>query len=248
LHFPGQAYGPACTLPGERTFGNALLSRFPILVRRTLALPNPLGREPRSLLCCLLALPGAQLPVFVTHLDWELDGSYARCQQVRFIADQIDLFVAAAKESPHPYGGDLLPPILAGDFNAEPDSDEIRFLTGRHALPGPPGPPGPDGAQAPRGVYFNDCYVRAVTRPSNEQADGDVEGATFSRHNPFAARAHEPDRRLDYVFVGLPDAHGRGQPLRAWRCLKAPYAYGGVFASDHFGVAVDLALALLSGA
>jgi endonuclease/exonuclease/phosphatase family metal-dependent hydrolase len=256
--YPGRAYGMACTLANERTFGNALLCRFPLVDRCTVALPNPLGREPRALLCCLIELPGALLPVFVTHLDWELDGSYARCQQVRFIADQIDLFVAAAHKRP---GADVLPPLLTGDFNAEPDSDEIRFLTGLHALPGADGQP-------PRGVYFNDCYARsrARLRPGPSQGDPDEGGATFSRRNPFAARAHEPDRRLDYIFAALPDARGRGEPVRAWRCFRTPYRESegpaqpgpsagsgagpglkdvpaeGVLASDHYGVAVDLAI------
>ena len=118
--YPYRAHGPACALPGERTFGNALLSRFPILVQRNLALPNPRRREPRALLCTLLALPAGHLPVFVTHLDWELDGSPARCQQVRFIADQIDAFIAAAPRppgSPQPGAAqaDVLPAILAGE-------------------------------------------------------------------------------------------------------------------------------------
>jgi endonuclease/exonuclease/phosphatase family metal-dependent hydrolase len=244
--YPERAYGPACTLAGGRTFGNALLSRFPIVEQRTVALPNPHQREPRALLCALVALPGGQLPVFVTHLDWQLDSSYARCQQVRFIADQIDLWVAAAQDRP---GASVLPPLLAGDFNAEPGSDEIRFLTGHHALPGP-------GELGPRGVYFTDCYARASDPAERAEADG----ATFCRKNPFAARAREPDRRLDYLFIGLPDAKGRGEPLRAWRCFQEPHvppvagarpgsawakADAGhpdtaVFASDHYGVAADL--------
>ena len=191
--------------------------------------------------------------MFITHLDWELDGSPARCQQVRFIAEQIDQEVAGARRRP---GADVLPPLLLGDFNAEPASDEIRFLSGHHGLPSPDDP-------VPRGVYFNDCYVRALTpeAPCRDDAAA-APGATFARRNPFAARPPEPDRRLDYIFAGPPDARRRGEPLRAWRCFCAPHKVGGltaslthsqaprpaggepggVFASDHFGVAVDLAV------
>ncbi len=250
--YPDCAYAPACQLGAGRTFGNGLLSRFPILEYKTIALPNPYQREPRALLAVLLATPGGQLPVFVTHLDWQLDGSYARCVQVRFIADQIDLWVAAARRRA---GADVLPPVLAGDFNAEPGSDEIRFLVGLHALNSTA-----DGQ--PRGVYFNDCYARVADAQERTSASGatDDGGATFCRQNPFAARAHEPDRRLDYIFAALPDSRGRGQPLRAWRCFREPYhgagvllqalapaeyaadPGAGVFASDHFGVAADLGL------
>ena len=37
------------------------------------------------------------------------------------------------------------PPVVVGDFNAEPDSDEMRFLRGGHAL-------------GDRSVYFNDAF------------------------------------------------------------------------------------------
>lgn len=259
--YPDSAYAPACQLGEGRTFGNGLLSRHPILEYKTITLPNPYQREARALLAVLVDLPGGrQLPVFVTHLDWQLDGSYARCQQVRFIADQIDTWVAAARRRP---GADVLPAVLAGDFNAEPESDEVRFLTGHHALGGV-------GEVLPRGAFFMDCYARAAA-PEDRAAERAAEraagadgasrgdgGATFARANPFAARAREPDRRIDYVFAGLPDAKGRGEPVRAWRCFREPYQGagfllraataadraadpgGGVFASDHYGVAVDL--------
>ena len=267
--YPHRTHGPACTLSGERTFGNALLSRFPIIAWDNVALPNPCRREPRALLCALIALPAGQLPVFVTHLDWQLDSSHARCVQVRFIADhidaQLDRWTAAARLSP---GTAVLPPILAGDFNAEPQSDEIRFLTGHHALAGPDGQP-------PRGVYFSDCYARGPVGAEPDCGDGAcAPGATFARRNPFAALAREPDRRLDYIFAALPDSCGRIQPLRAWRCFCEPYRPDAIAApravaptpgeagnterdrnthpaedeieavwpSDHYGVAVDFAM------
>ena len=174
--YPDSAYGPACQLGAGRTFGNALLSRFPILEYQTISLPNPYQREARALLAVLIELPTGQLPVFVTHLDWQLDGSYARCQQVRFIADQIDLWVAAARRRP---GADVLPPVLTGDFNAEPGSDEIRFLTGHHALGG-------SGDLLPRGAFFIDCYARAAdpadsTNPANRRPQGEDLGTPAAR-------------------------------------------------------------------
>ena len=246
--YPYSAFAPACPVDARRTLGNALLSRFPIVQQSTVPLPNAVGpgHEPRVLLCALLELSQGLLPVFVTHLDWQLQLSHARCQQVRFIADHIDAYVAAARQ----LGRGLLPPILAGDLNAEPDSDEVRFLTGRHALPGPLGEP-------LRGAYFNDCYARAAdptdfaaravaAGATAEVSDG---GATFARSNAFAAAAHEPDRRIDYLLVGLPDKSGRGRPIRCWRCCRhgvidASVNSAGqlIFPSDHYGVVADLAL------
>jgi len=108
------------------------------------------------------------------------------------------------------------PPILMGDFNAEPDSDEIRFLRGRTSLGG-------------TSVYFSDAFAIAGNGTS---------GATFCRANPFAAPAREPDRRIDYIFVRGPDEQGRGEPLDARLCFDKPH--DGVFASDHFGVVATI--------
>ena len=63
-------------------------------------------------------------------------------------------------------------------------------------------------------------------------------GATFARSNRFAAREREPDRRLDYLFVGPPDQMLRGEPLAARLCFTE--SIDGIFASDHYGVVADL--------
>jgi endonuclease/exonuclease/phosphatase family metal-dependent hydrolase len=121
---------------------------------------------------------------------------------VRAIAD------AVARRAP--IGG--FPPIVVGDFNAEPDSDEIRFMRGLTGLGGPC-------------VYFADAFAVA--------GDG-TPGTTFSKRNPHAAPLREPERRIDYVFVRGPDDAQRGEPLDAKVCFD--HAVSGTFPSDHFGV------------
>lgn len=226
--YPHQAYTPAWTLDAASgfTMGNAVLSRFPIRERDDSLLPNPMGHETRAVLYTVCETPGGLLPVLATHLDWQLELSAARCHQVSFIVEQLESWLVRSR---HHLGQELLPAVLAGDFNAEPNSDEIRFLRGHHALPST------NGASGVRGTYFNDCYAFCG---GDERA-----GATFSRKNPHAAAAHEPDRRIDYIFIRSPDRQGRGLPLRAWRCLDQPHE--GVFPSDHFGVAADVQLAPL---
>jgi endonuclease/exonuclease/phosphatase family metal-dependent hydrolase len=112
-----------------------------------------------------------------------------------------------------PRGG--TPPILVGDFNAEPDSDEIRFLRGHTSL-------------GNKTVYFADAFRIA--------GDGSP-GVTFSKKNPYAEPLREPERRIDYVFTRPDDQH-RGEPVHARVCFDEPE--GGVFASDHFGVTATL--------
>ncbi|WP_394823792.1 endonuclease/exonuclease/phosphatase family protein [Pendulispora albinea] len=186
--------------------GIALLSRWPILRTLDFPLPRVETDEHRSLLFAEIKAPFGSLHVFCTHLNWKLDEGHVREAQIRYITDQV-----RGLAQPNGY-----PAILMGDFNAEPDSDEIRFLRGRTSLGG-------------TSVYFSDAFAIA--------GDGSS-GATFCRSNPFAAPAREPDRRIDYIFVQGPDDQGRGEPLDARLCFQEPYE--GTFASDHFGVIATL--------
>ncbi len=199
------AFGPAWELGGVE-FGNAVLSRWPIVETRTLALPDGGTDESRCLVFASIDAPFGRLPFFVTHLNWKLDEGHVRERQVRAVAEHV--------ASLAPTSG--FPPVLVGDFNAEPGSDEVRFLRGLCSLGGP-------------SVYFADAF---------ELAGGDGPGATFARSNPFAAKLREPDRRIDYVFVRGPDAAGRGLPIEARRCFDSPL--DGVYPSDHYGVVATL--------
>jgi endonuclease/exonuclease/phosphatase family metal-dependent hydrolase len=198
------AYSPAAEV-GVGVQGNALLSRLPIREHRTFALPTGPGIEPRVLLYARVSTDHGELPVFVTHLDWQGDHGAARLAQVRFI-------VARAAELT-----DGLPPVIMGDFNAEPDSDEIRYLRGLHIADG-------------ESVRFADAWIYG--------GDGSA-GATFSRVNDYARRAREPSRRIDYIFTGGDDRK-RGEPLHTEVAFRTPQ--GEVWPSDHFGLVSDLAI------
>jgi len=183
-------------------FGNAVLSRWPIAKKEVFPLPRLDDTEPRCLLFTEVVAPFAKIPFFVTHLSWRLHEGHVRQAQVVAIAD-----IVAQKCPVHGF-----PPILVGDFNAEPDADEIRFLRGHTSL----------GRKC---VYFADTFRVA--------GDG-TPGVTFSKKNPYAEPLREPERRIDYIFVRGPDDQRRGEPLYAKVCFDEPEA--GVFASDHFGV------------
>ncbi|MDB4943745.1 MAG: putative secreted protein [Labilithrix sp.] len=184
-------------------FGNAILSRWPVARTEVVPLPTGATDETRSVVFAELDSPFGRVPVFCTHLNWKLHHGHVRQLQVKALA------AAVARLAPE--GG--FPPIVMGDFNAEPDSDEIRYLRGLTSLGG-------------ESVYFADAFAVAA-------ADGEGTGATFSKRNAFAEPLREPDRRIDYIFV-RPDEGLRGEPREARVCFDAPH--GGVFPSDHFGV------------
>jgi endonuclease/exonuclease/phosphatase family metal-dependent hydrolase len=205
------AYGSAKELGGGLHFGNALASRWPIVHHEVHALPQPDGHdESRSVLYARVASPHGEVPVFVTHLNWKLHEGSIRVRQVRFLAD---LIMDRA-----PTGGSEYPPILMGDLNAEPDSDEIRFLKGFATIDG-------------HSVYLADCWHWA--------GDGSP-GSTFDPRNPYAALAHEPPRRIDYIFVRGPDARYVGEPRACRVAFCSPE--GDVWPSDHFGLLAELSV------
>jgi hypothetical protein len=63
-------------------------------------------------------------------------------------------------------------------------------------------------------------------------------GHTWSNRNSYAVVALEPDRRIDYVFVGLPQRSGPGQLLSCR--VVCNDEKGGVWPTDHWGVYAEL--------
>jgi len=204
------AFSRAQTLGPGLEFGNALLSRHPILTHETIPLPGAETGETRSLLYALVATPWAEVPVFVTHLNWKLHHGSVRIQQLVAVVDAMERLAPIGKAHP---------PILMGDLNAEPDSDEIRWLRGYATILG-------------RSVFMADAWAYG--------GDGGP-GYTFDRRNPNAARSHEPPRRIDYIFVRGPDANWIGEPLHTRVVLDQPE--GDVWPSDHFGLYTEISVA-----
>ena len=195
-------------------FGNALLSRYPILRHEAIPLPgDDISDQKRSVLHAVVDAPFGHVHVFVTHLNWKLDEGHVRELQVQAIADLVADRCADVD----------FPPLLMGDMNAVPESDEIRFLKGYTRL-------GRD-----RSVHFADAW---------DYVPGSDPGRTFdARVNGFSASYEEPPRRIDYVFVRPPFVHGRGRPVEVGLAFHAPAASDPeLHCSDHFGVYADLHL------
>jgi endonuclease/exonuclease/phosphatase family metal-dependent hydrolase len=201
-------YGPA-----DGHLGNAVLSLLPVTDERTIPLPDLGSGEQRSVVYASVSTPYGALPVFVTHLNWRFDHGYVRLAQVRQALAAIDELAPAER-------GDL-PAILMGDLNADPDSDEMRFLRGLSVVEG-------------RSVFFADAWLYA--------GDG-TPGTTFDRSNAYARAVREPSRRVDYILVrGGPDARQRGEPVHTEVAFTATEMHAGetVWASDHFGLCSDI--------
>lgn len=186
-------------------FGPAILSRWPIELEQHWRLPNEPG--PTDIERVLLHARTGGIDVFTTHLTSLYPSGRLRERQ----CVAIDELVAA-----HAHADAALPPILAGDFNAEPDSTEIRFLSGLASLDG-------------RSTYWQDAW---------RVAGGRGPGFTWDNRNPFAAAEHEPDRRIDYVFVGWRRDSGAGRVESCRVVCDRPFS--GTYPTDHFGVLADV--------
>jgi endonuclease/exonuclease/phosphatase family metal-dependent hydrolase len=187
-------------------FGNAVVSRWPILRRSTLRLPDSDDGETRSAICVTVDAPLGPVAFTCTHLNWKFHHGRTRERQVVALCE----FVLAER----PRGG--FPPLLVGDFNAEPDAAEIRYVAGLQSLEG-------------RSVHFRDAW---------RVAGSGGPGFTWSNANAWARPWLEPDRRIDYVFTGYPKVGGVGL-VESCRVVCDDEA-GGVWPSDHFGVYAEL--------
>ncbi len=192
--------------------------------------------EPKSLE--VHALPAAEgpyvweaivpLPIGVDMLflgprpSWKFTDEAARVEQALFVTELEERRRQAA------------PTIMAGDFDAAPDQDCMRFYTGKSAING-------------RSAAFRDTFAIA--------GDG-TPGYTWTTNNPWVARfvvdgegiapnylIQEPHhRRIDYVLAGSPENH-----LDVQSVIKSSRVVFDEFPtpSDHYGVLAEIELTVL---
>jgi len=190
----------------DALIGNAILSRWPIGGQDVLPLPTANIGEGRIALHARIDAPGGALPMFTTHLSYRPGASQVRTAQVReiapFVADRL--------------ADSAYPPVVTGDLNAEPDSDELRLLGGLLTAP------------VVTGLVLVDAW---------RYADPADPGFTWDHRNGYQAGSMIPDSRIDYILVGLPrQRRGRVESVR----LAGNAPVDGVWPSDHFAVVTDL--------
>lgn len=204
-------------------FGNAVLSRWPILSQHTLVLPGVDGQPShRSGLFTQIDVPGRLHPWWVvsTHLEWRYSASAVRQAQLEALVVECERIRSLADDTVV---------VIGGDFNAVAESDEIRRLTGLSI---------PYGAADPgEQIIFTDSWAAVSDEP----------GHTWSRANPHSSNAQWPRRRLDAVFVSWPRPKPTGNPIAAELFGIEAHPVGDsdgpefdVVPSDHYGVVVEL--------
>ena len=199
------AFAPSMEIRGFG-LGNAVLSRWPIEKSASTMLHGEEGSSERRLaLHAEIAGPRGPIPMFCTHLNWRFEHSHIRQRQVADLARFVD--------GMRPW---KFPPVVCGDFNADPDSEEIRMLKGLTTCP-------------VEGLVFNDAWSVAGNGRS---------GNTWDNANPYAGAELEPDRRIDYILAGWPGARGAGHVVDCRVAGNEPV--DGVWPSDHHAVLAEL--------
>lgn len=180
--------------------GVAVMSRWPILHESSLSFGSA------RVQFAALSGPRGLIQVYGLVMDaWWFDESRARQDAVRALLTHVN-------ETQDKRG----PLIVCGDFNADPDSDEIRMLTGRTTAPAP-------------GLCFCDAWeVAGLPSP----------GHTWSNHNPWATQLLWPNRRIDYIFSAAPRPGGAGHAIHT--ALLGTHSVNNTYPSDHYALQSDV--------
>lgn len=189
---------------GERRLdcwsGLALLSRWPILERSDPTLPPLAGDDVRRALLARLDCPGGPITAACLHLSWPPGAGGTRRKQLEAVL-AAPLWSAPARLR-----------LLAGDFNAAPDSPELRALgSGVH------------------GWRARSCWDAAKAPPA----------ATFDPANPLTAPLERP-AALDHIYA-LYRPEAAAPEFGAVRVVLDHPDPRGTWPSDHFSVFAGIA-------
>lgn len=207
-------FGEAIASENNRSYGNLIASRWPILSKEVLQLPTPAFIEPRIALIVSRESPFGTQCFVCTHLSCGPTLGFVRKHQVLSILKSIS-------RCRHEFNW---PPIIVGDFNADPDSIEIRCLTHKTDF-----------------IHDHSCFVDAW-----ETAGDSGSGITMPAKLRCKLGDRNYDRRIDYIFVGSPSEYEIGE-FKTLSCnVVCNDARLGILPSDHFGLNAIFSLEHLS--
>lgn len=195
----------------ESSGGTALASRWAPTSVEYARLPGASGEpDHANALAAVIPLPnGLEMLFLAVKPTWRLDGEADRQAEIRTITD-----LDARLHRP-------APTIIAGDFDATPDADCMRYLAGRAAIDG-------------HSVYYHNAWDVA--------GDGGP-GHTWTHENPltvpiidYLVRQPGHARRIDHILVGSFHRH----PDFTARIQRCEVVLTDPPVSDHYGVLADI--------
>lgn len=162
---------------------------------------------------------GKNVHVFSVHLAWGGDNEHLRFHQANIIAREADRLAAKGVKPVI---------ILAGDFNAEPDSATLQYFYGKQI------------GTLQKGTYWVDAWKLHGSEDNSVTNDPQMPlGQLTARRVGIPFSSLIPKRRIDYILThGW--THGRqGSPLTFYRWADADN-YKTLTVSDHYGLVSDI--------
>ncbi|QDT14762.1 hypothetical protein CA12_08410 [Alienimonas californiensis] len=151
-------------------YGNAILSRHPILRSENHALPAG-GSEPRGVLVAQVNVPGCGVcRVLSTH--WDHRSAENRLASANALRTLVEEWTE--------------PAILGGDLNATRDAEPLKTFTKSWTLLGDEAPTSP-AADPTRQIDFIAYCSSCSSRPITLTKSGAIEEKVASDHRPFVA-------------------------------------------------------------
>lgn len=192
--------------------GLSIASRWPLGEIWEEALDVTTRVAPSRMAVAEVLAPGTLGSLLIAHhnASWQL--GFERERELQAVATARYVEEVANRQ-------DVTQVVLAGDFNAAPDSAGVRFWRGLQSL-------------GDTSVCYWDAW---------ESAHPGEKGHTFTPRNPLVSGgewALEPGRRIDYVMVRCGHHGPTLEVVSCERIFDEPV--NGVWASDHFGVVADL--------
>lgn len=204
-------------------FGNAVISRFPLASDAKpehIELPPNQGERAKAstVVSLILKSPSGRLwRVGSTHLAW---GGFSEGSRLK----QIQAIERIARQSEITSTEELVQ-VICGDFNAQPGSSTLRYITGSDA-----------DAEGNSTLWVDAWATREIAPGYTSTNDNPMSVAT-ARSVGILDPSLIPNRRIDYIFTrGY--AYGKpGCPLDV-KLLDRPFE--NQYGSDHYGIVANL--------
>ena len=186
-------YGPNLIYDGG-PFGNAILTRYPVVESHNLRLPGTFGLEPRGLLTAIVIVDGRRVAFSSTHLTEGSDGRQSRLLQALAVARALHSMAA--------------PTILAGDLNSDSTDVPGRILRRRLLDAQEEGGTGlgdtfPEANPSSRFdyIFYDDHFVVVPGSTRVQTSDSSDHRSVFTKltllpKQPVLTNAHRTQRRL----------------------------------------------------
>lgn len=204
-------------------FGNAVISRFPLAPNTTpehVTLPPNKGENPKvsTVVALTLQSPNGRVwRIGSTHLAWGGVSEGVRLKQIQEIE-------RLARQSELSSSVELVQ-VICGDFNAQPQSSTLRYITGLDA-----------DAEGNSTLWVDAWAAREVAPGYTSTNDNPMSVAT-ALYVGILNPALIPNRRIDYILT-RDYAYGKpGCPLEV-KLLDRPFE--NQYGSDHYGIVANL--------